>query len=69
MAALFFKKGIGSTNNQKRGTTAHEIGHLLWLGDDPPVSYSESLMRADRTRQNTYSPQTYDENNVRFRYE
>ena len=54
----------------RRSVIAHEIGHLLWLKDDPPTfPFNNSLMHNFADPETIYFPQPYDVNNVRFRYD
>ena len=57
---------IGPNTNFRRGVIAHEIGHLLWLGDTPPHA-DDSLMRGASTH--IFVPQPYDVRNVLYVYE
>lgn len=60
---------INATTNARRSTVAHEIGHLLWLSDNPAVSNdNNSLMAGGRNRETVFTPQPYDIQNVLFRY-
>ncbi|MEY8745216.1 M57 family metalloprotease [Paenibacillus tundrae] len=45
----------------------HELGHSVWLGDNPTTS-SPSIMSYTRNRNSMTKPQTFDINNVRSRY-
>lgn len=59
------------TNNSifRKSTITHEIGHLLGLNDNPPVSApNESLMSHMRDRTKIYIPQPYDITNVKYTY-
>ena len=62
--------GSNSTNrdNYRKSTVAHEIGHLLWLQDDPPTTYNNTLMHGNRDRGTIFTPQNYYINNVKFWY-
>lgn len=51
-----------------RSSFAHELGHSLSLGDNPPTSYNNSLMRHDRNRSTVYQRTTYDTNEVNSYY-
>ena len=60
----------GTEINPRRSTVTHEMGHLVWLGDNPPVvAYNDSLMHHYRNRETVFVPKTYDINNVRFKYD
>lgn len=50
---------LGSSTSFRRSTVTHEIGHLLWLKDNPSTS-DYSLMRHDRDREIIYIPQMID---------
>ncbi|MCP1183806.1 hypothetical protein [Paenibacillus sp. 1781tsa1] len=45
----------------------HELGHSIWLGDNPTTS-SPSIMSYSRNRNSMTQPQTFDINNVRSKY-
>lgn len=45
----------------------HELGHSIWLGDNPTTS-SPSIMSYTRNRNSMTKPQTFDINNVKSRY-
>ena len=57
-----------SDNGSRKSTITHEIGHLLGLADNPPVSGNSSLMHYDRNRATIYVPQAYDIMNVKYIY-
>ena len=56
-------------SNSKKSTITHEIGHLLGLNDNPPVSNNTSLMNHLRDRSIVYVPQTYDVMNVKYLFD
>lgn len=58
---------LTSPNSAGMGVIVHEIGHLLWLDDNPPDA--SSIMRYDRNRNLIFLPQQSDIANVRFRYD
>lgn len=61
---------LPSSSNTRKSTITHEIGHLLGLADNPPVSKSDdSLMSHGRDRGTIYVPQKYDIDNVLFAYD
>ena len=45
----------------------HELGHSVWLGDNPTTN-SPSIMSYTRNRNSMTKPQAFDINNVRSRY-
>lgn len=45
----------------------HELGHSIWLGDNPTTN-SPSIMSYSRNRNSMTQPQAFDINNVRSRY-
>lgn len=54
------KAKIGNaSDNAKLSTVTHEIGHLLWLNDDPETA-DYSLMLHGRDRELIYTPQMID---------
>ena len=55
--------------NERCSVIAHEIGHLLGLEDNPPVSNNDSLMNYGRSKYLIHSPQEYDISNVQWIYE
>lgn len=55
-------------NNSRKSTITHEIGHLLGLADNPPISANKSLMNYDRNKKTVYTPQAYDIMNVKYIY-
>lgn len=68
-SSFFNARTINATTNARRSTVAHEIGHLLWLSDNPAVSNdNNSLMAGGRNRETVFTPQPYDIQNVLFRY-
>lgn len=60
-AKIQINKGkIGNaSDNTKRSTVTHEIGHLFWLDDDPETN-DYSLMLHARDRDLIYTPQMID---------
>lgn len=60
---------LSSDSNVRRSTITHEIGHLLGLNDNPPVSRNESLMMHSRDRTVVFIPQEFDIHNVKFLYD
>lgn len=61
---------ITGTEKARRSTIAHEMGHLLWLNDNPSVDIAnDSLMSHGRNRETVYSPRSFDVHNVKFRYD
>ena len=60
---------ISADTLPRRSTVAHEMAHLLWLGDKPYETEANiSLMNYNRNRTTIFEPQTYDINNVRWVY-
>lgn len=57
-----------SASNWRKSTITHEMGHLLGLKDNPPISDDSSLMNHGRNRNNVYVPQPYDIMNVKYYY-
>lgn len=57
------------SDNEKKSTITHEIGHVLGLTDNPPVADNSTLMSHNRDRSKVYLPQTYDIYNVKFIYD
>ncbi|MBO4860632.1 MAG: hypothetical protein J5530_03715, partial [Clostridia bacterium] len=55
-------------DNTRKSTIAHEIGHLLGLDDNPPISNDQSLMNHERNRNTVYTPQPFDVVNVIYIY-
>lgn len=57
----------------RQAAIAHEIGHLLWLADNPgPPSGTLSLMQYAHvyaTENWIFTPQIFDINNVNWRYD
>lgn len=45
----------------------HELGHSIWLADNPDTS-SASIMKYTRDRNSMTKPQTYDINGVKSKY-
>lgn len=45
----------------------HELGHAIWLADNPRTS-QPSIMKYSRNRNTMTRPQTFDINNVRAKY-
>ncbi|MCK6078452.1 hypothetical protein [Paenibacillus silvae] len=45
----------------------HELGHSIWLGDNPSTT-SSSIMKYSRDRNTMTKPQTFDINNVKAKY-
>ncbi|MCL2072235.1 MAG: hypothetical protein FWH07_08440 [Oscillospiraceae bacterium] len=67
---LINTRTIGSTANFRQSVIAHEMGHLLWLGDNPaPSNPNSSIMNTTRDRETIRVPQVYDVHNVRFVYD
>lgn len=57
----------GASTNAKQSTIAHEIGHLLWLDDNPHTTES-SLMSYYRNRETVIGPQFIDVYHVLNKY-
>ena len=54
----------------RRAVIAHEIGHLFFLGENPTPTNQHSIMRYSSYYGGYIAtPQLFDANNVRFRYE
>ena len=62
-------RACSGSDNIKKSTITHEIGHLLGLADNPPIGADYSLMNHDRNRNTVYVPQAYDISNVKYIYE
>lgn len=59
-----------SDANFRQSTAVHEIGHLLSLADNPDVeTANDSIMSGNRDRTVVTTPQDFDIENVRFRYD
>lgn len=59
-----------SDANFRQSTAVHEIGHLLSLKDNPDVeTANDSIMSGNRDRTVVTTPQDFDIENVRFRYD
>lgn len=56
-----------ASNNARQSTVVHEMGHMLWLKDNPTTS-DPTLMRYDRDRENTIRPQAFDVFHVLYHY-
>jgi len=56
-----------SALNVARSVTAHEVGHMLGLNDDPP-QFTSSIMHGRRTRHTVISHSAFDARNVRIMY-
>ena len=54
-------------SNFIRGVFAHELGHALWLADNPSTS-SASIMKYSNNMNRNYKPTTYDINNVKRQF-
>jgi len=60
---------VAQQNRLRRAVVTHEIGHLLWLGDNPTRGSNRSIMHREDVLANTSSaPSAFDARNVRFRY-
>ncbi|MCJ7841869.1 hypothetical protein MUB24_13355 [Lederbergia sp. NSJ-179] len=53
--------------NFVQSTFVHELGHSIWLADNPSTS-SASIMKHSRNRNTMIKPQTFDINNVKAKY-
>jgi len=53
--------------NFVRSVFVHELGHSIWLSDNPNTT-SSSIMKYSRNRNTMTSPQTYDINSVKAKY-
>ncbi len=60
---------LSTDSNIRRSTITHEIGHLLGLKDNPPVSNNDSLMMHSRDRSVVFVPKDFDTHNVKFLYD
>ena len=58
---------LPASTNFGRSTVTHEMGHLLWLNDNP-VTTDPCLMRHDRDREIVFVPQMVDIFHVRSKY-
>ncbi len=56
-----------STTKTGQSTTVHEIGHLLWLVDNPETT-DKTIMSYGRDRKKMKEPQIFDIYNVYYRY-
>jgi len=57
----------GKFSNFVQSVFVHELGHSIWL-DDNPNTTSPSIMKHNRNRNEMTKPQTYDINNVKAKY-
>lgn len=57
----------GKFGNFVQSVFVHELGHAIWL-DDNPNTTSSSIMKYSRNRNTMTNPQTYDINNVKAKY-
>ena len=58
---------LPTSSEFRKSTIAHEVGHILWLNDNPPVEDPDiSIMHHSRDRYSIYEPQEYDRYNVFF---
>ncbi|MEK3734249.1 MULTISPECIES: hypothetical protein [Paenibacillus] len=57
----------GKFSNFVQSVFVHELGHSIWLSDNPNTS-SSSIMKYTRNRNTMTKPQTYDINNVKAKY-
>ena len=56
------------SDNVKKSTITHEIGHILGLSDNPPIADNSTLMSQERNRSEVYLPKPYDIYNVKYIY-
>jgi len=68
-ANISINSGMLSSDNMRRSTITHEIGHLLGLKDNPPVSPNDSLMMHARNKEMVFVPMEFDIHNVKFLYD
>lgn len=54
-------------SNFVQSVFVHELGHTIWLADNPSTS-SSSIMKYTRNRNTMTKPQTFDINNVKAKY-
>lgn len=54
-------------NNFVQSVLVHELGHILWLADNPSTT-SSSIMKYSRDRNTLTRPQTYDINDVNTKF-
>ena len=54
-------------SNFVQSVFVHELGHNLWLDDNPDTT-SSSIMKYSRDRNTMTNPQTYDVNSVKAKY-
>jgi len=59
---------IPNTSEQRQFTVVHEIGHLLWLRDNPHSISNLSVMNYTSNTRIAY-PRAFDIRNVRFKYD
>ena len=60
---------LPNSENFRKSTVAHEIGHLFGLDDNPPVfNVNDTLMSHNRDRNVVFAPKAYDVENVKFIY-
>ena len=57
----------GYLGNFIQSVLVHELGHTIWLADNPPTS-SSSIMSYSRNRNTMTSPSSYDIANVNAKY-
>lgn len=56
-----------NVSNFIQSVFVHELGHSIWLRDNPPTT-SPSIMSHSRDRDTMTDPQTYDINAVNAKY-
>lgn len=54
-------------NNFVQSVLVHELGHILWLADNPSTT-SSSIMKYTRDRNTLTRPQSYDINDVNTKF-
>lgn len=67
MNARTISKDSQNFGNFVQSVFVHELGHSVWLADNPNTS-SSSIMKYSRNRNTMTKPQTYDVNNVKAKY-
>ena len=65
-ATITINSRTAISDNPRRSTITHEIGHLMWLDDN---LRNDSIMSHNRNREVMLVPQNYDIYNVKFRYD
>lgn len=67
MNSKALKKDATNISNFIQSVFVHELGHTIWLADNP-ITTSSSIMKYNRNRNTMTNPSAYDVEGVNMKY-